>query len=88
MDQEIYWGPENKKTHVENKRNVHLIAVMECRRYVAEIMAQNKNDEIQENVTELVFALKNNMDNIGKVLISGVQNSDILFLILHLKHSS
>ena len=76
------------KTHVENKRYVHLIAVMECRRYVAEIMAQNENDEIQENVTELVFALKNSMDNIGKVLISGVQNSDILCLIFHLKHSS
>ena len=60
----------------------------ECRKYVAGIMAQNKNDEIQENVTELVFALKHNMDNVGKVLISGVQNCDILCLILHLKHSS
>ena len=60
----------------------------ECRKYVAGIMAQNKDDEIQENVTELVFALKHNMDNVGKVLISGVQNCDILCLILHLKHSS
>lgn len=55
-------------------------AVQECRRYVAGIMTGRVHKE--ENITELVFTLKNNMDPIAQVLIDNVSNIDIICLVL------
>ena len=82
---ERYWSFQSRnQVKIMSQRSVLSGAVEECRMYVAVAMKQNRDTGIQENVTELVYALKNNLDNIAKVLILATSNLDVLCLVLHL----
>lgn len=58
----------------------HPIAVKACRNFVGKMM--NKDDTLhpEDNVTELLYALKKNLDRIASVLISRPTVDDILLL--------
>ena len=49
------------------KVNLYTAAVEECRKYVIELQ---KKDNKKKNDSPLMFALKNNIENIAQVLIS------------------
>ena len=61
---------------------VYNIAVRMFKTHIAEMMNVEDNNTAEKNITELVFALKNNMDNFSKLLLSTPSHVDILFLCL------
>ena len=58
----------------------HEIAVKRCRELAGEMMTNDNNIHPEENMTELVYALKTNLDNLSLILASSVTIPDILLL--------
>lgn len=56
------------------------LAIENCRSIIAEVMKNDESLHLEENVTELVYALRKGMDNFVFVLTSGITQSDILLL--------
>ena len=69
-------------------KSVYNTAVKMFKTQVSEIMVNAENNLIETNITELVFALKNNMDNFSKLLLSTPTNIDILLLCLIFRSNS
>merc|ERR1719342_1069730 len=64
---------------------VHDTAIENCRLLVAEVMDNDQNLHPEDNVTELVYALRKRMENLALVLASRVKTSDI-FLMCQIFH--
>ena len=58
-------------------------ASKECRAYVASVMASDETLSPGENVSELVYALRKNMDNFATVLATDPDQWDIVCLVLY-----
>ena len=58
----------------------HNRAVETCRSLIAGIMSNDESLHPEDNVTELVYALRKGMDNLALVLASGVKVTDILLM--------
>ena len=59
-------------------------AADDCRAYVASVMANDETLTQGENISELVYALRKNMDNFATVLASDPKEWDIQCLVLHI----
>ena len=82
---EKYWSFRSRnQVEILSQRSILLEAVEECRKYV---MMLRRDTESQENITELVFALKNNMDAMAQVLINAPTINDILCLVLFYQYN-
>ena len=55
-------------------------AAKACRDYVGKMMDKDETLLAEDNVTELLYALRKNLDKIASVLISGITVPDILLL--------
>merc|ERR1719226_407313 len=58
----------------------HDTAVETCRSLIAGFMNNDESLHPEDNVTELVYALRKGMDNLALVLASGVKVTDILLM--------
>ena len=79
---------EAKQLEVLKSKSVYSTAVRMFKTQVSEIMVNAENNLIETNITELVYALKNNMDNFSKLLLSTPTNIDILLLCLIFRSNS
>ena len=69
---------------VENLKSqcVYSTAIKMFKTHISKMMDIEENDTVEKNITELVFALKYNMDNFSKLLLSTPSHVDILILCL------
>ena len=72
---------------MENKEKIKLhCSVDECKSYVSRVMGGDETLGPGDNITELVYALRKNMDDIARVLASAPDQWDIVCLVLHWKN--
>ena len=57
-----------------------LFLAKECRKFVSQLMSKDENYQPEEFVTELVYALRNNLDKVACILLASVSTVDILCL--------
>ena len=65
----------------ETEKFSHEFLVTECRKYVKELMREDESYNNEEFVTELVYALRNNLDKLAFILVASLTALDILCLV-------